>query len=98
MTGTPAAVLDVRDAVNWIASLPADAGRQALTLDAAINQTPAQVEGNDTPPANCPVVVARLPPLTDQPFATQFSVAGVTLPNLLPSSIPSLELVIPYSL
>jgi hypothetical protein len=88
----------VRDAVNWIAGLPADAGRQSLTLNAVINQAPTQVEGSDAPPANCPVVIARLPPLTDKPFDTAFSVAGVTLPNLLPGSIPSLELVIPYSL
>jgi len=97
-SGSPAGVVDVRDAVNWIAGLPANAGRQSLTLNAVINQAPTQVEGSDAPPANCPVVFARLPPLTDKPFATDFSVAGVTLPNLLPSSIPSLELVIPNSL
>ena len=88
----------MREAVNWIAGLPADAGTQSLTISAVVNQAPTQVEGSDAPPANCPVVIARLAPLTDKPFATDFSVDGVTLPNLLPSSIPSLELVIPYSL
>ena len=91
-------VLNVREAVNWIAGLPANAGRQALTLTAEIDQAPTQVEGSDAPPANCPVVVDRLPPLTDRRFNTDFSVAGVTLPNPLPSSVPSLELVIPYNL
>src|SRR6185437_3443112 len=39
-----------------------------------------------------------LPPLTDGHFETAFTVDNVTLPNLLPSSVPSLELVIPYRL
>ena len=100
-TATPSAasgVLDVRDAVNWIASLPTGSPRQALTLDAQINPTPTLIEGTGSAPANCPVVVDRLPPLTDDAFATEFTVAGVTLPNLLPKSVPSLKLVIPYRL
>jgi hypothetical protein len=90
--------LNVREAVDWIANLPAGSPRQALTLDAQINPTPSQIEGTGSAPANCPVVVDRLPPLTDDAFVTEFSVAGVTLPNLLPKSVPSLKLVIPYRL
>ena len=88
----------MRQAVAWIATLPAGSPRQSLTLVASINPTPTQVEGAGNAPANCPVVVDRLPPLTDEVFATDFSVAGVTLPNLLPKSVPSLKLVIPYRL
>jgi hypothetical protein len=91
-------VLSVREAVDWIAGLPTGSPRQSLTLDAQINPTPNQIEETGGAPANCPVVVDRLPPLTDEAFATAFSVAGVTLPNLLPKSVPSLKLVIPYRL
>jgi hypothetical protein len=100
-TATPSGasgILNVREAVDWIANLPAGSPRQALTLDAQINPTPSQIEGTGSAPANCPVVVDRLPPLTDDAFVTEFSVAGVTLPNLLPKSVPSLKLVIPYRL
>lgn len=48
--------------------------------------------------AGCPVVVDRLPALTDHPFARTFSVAGVQLPNSIPAAVPALRLVIPYEL
>jgi hypothetical protein len=100
-TATPtgaSGMLSVREAVDWIATLPPGSARQTLTLNARINPTPVQTEGSGSAPVNCPVVVDRLPPLTDDAFATEFSVAGVTLPNLLPKSVPSLKLVIPYRL
>jgi hypothetical protein len=78
--------------------LPAGGPSQSLTIDAHINPTPTQIESTSSAPPNCPVVVDRLPPLTDDAFTTEFSVAGVTLPNVLPSSVPSLKLVIPYRL
>lgn len=48
--------------------------------------------------SGCPVVLDRLPTLTDAPFPRTFTVAGVTLPNALPSTLPALRLVIPYDL
>lgn len=97
-TGQPNGVLSVRDAVDAIARMPSDAGRQSLIVIARINQPPTQVDGAIAPPANCPVIVSRLPTLTDQPFVTEFSVAGAKLPNAIPSSVPSLDLVIPFRL
>ncbi len=91
-------ILSVRDAVHYINQLPANASRQSLVIDAWINQPPSQDSGAIAPPPNCPVIAARLPTLTDQAFATEFSVAGVKLPNAIPNSLPSLELVIPFSL
>jgi hypothetical protein len=97
-TTLPRGVVSVRDAVSFIAGEPSAAPQQSLIIDARINQPPTETDGSIAPPVNCPVVLARLPMLTDQPFMTEFSVAGVTLPNSIPQSVPSLELVIPFSL
>ena len=94
----PSGVLSVRDAVADISAQPDNAPQQSVVLDAHINQPSSDQEGTIAPPANCPVVIASLPTLTDQPFMTEFSLAGATLPNSIPSSLPSLDLVIPFSL
>lgn len=90
--------MSVRNAVNAIQQQPGNPPQQPLVIDASINQPPIEVDGSIAPPANCPVIVARLPTLTDAPFVTEFSVAGAKLPNAIPQSLPSLELVIPFKL
>ena len=93
----PNGVLTVQNAVSLISAAPSGAGEQTLVVNAHINQPPAQSDSTIAPPANCPVIVTRLPTLTDQPFLTEFSVDGVKLPNSIPVSLPSLDLVIPFS-
>ncbi len=93
----PGGAINVHDAVNLIASLPSNTGQQPLIINAQINQPSTQNDGAIAPPAKCPVIVSRLPTLTDQAFETEFSVVGVELPNSIPSSLPSLELVIPVT-
>lgn len=56
---------------------------------------PPEGDVGGTPQPGCPVVLDRLPTLTDYPFARSFSVAGVSLPNSVPQSLSSLRLVIP---
>ncbi|MGA7669164.1 MAG: hypothetical protein WBW04_02000 [Nitrolancea sp.] len=94
----PSGVLSVRDAVADIAAQPSTAPQQSLVVDAHINQPTTDQGGAIAPPANCPVVIASLPTLTDQLFVTEFTVAGATLPNSIPKGLPSLNLVIPFSL
>lgn len=97
-TANLSGVLTVQDAVRLIATLPSDAAQQPITVVAHINQPPSQESGSIALPANCPVIAARLPTLTDQPFLTAFSVVGTNLPNPIPPGLPSLDLVIPFSL
>ena len=94
----PSGVLSVRDAVTDISAQPSSAPQQSLVVDAHINQPSTDQAGAIAPPANCPVVMDSLPTLTDQPFMTEFTVAGATLPNSIPKGLPSLLLVIPFSL
>jgi len=56
---------------------------------------PAEGDAGGMPQPGCPVVLDRLPVLTDHPFARTFAVAGVVLPNPVPPALPALRLVIP---
>ncbi len=91
-------VLSVAQAVSIVDAATQGAAPASLSLHAYVNQPPTQGDSAVAPPANCPVVAARLPTLTDESFPTSFRVAGVDLPNALPAGMPALDLVIPFSL
>jgi hypothetical protein len=94
----PGEILDVGRTVDWLRQEPKPTAVQPVDLIAQINPAPTQIQGSAAPPAGCPVFPDRLPTLTDHPFMTEFSVAGVVLPNPVPPDFAALRLVIPYRL
>ncbi len=73
------------------------AGR-SVDLVAYVNAKAGATGAATSPQSGCPVVPESLPVLSDAPIVTEFTVAGATLPNPIPSGGPVLRLVVPYEL
>lgn len=94
----PGGILTVANLIQLSNAEPERFKGQSIEISTYINSAPSDAAPPSATQSGCPVVLDRLPALTDQPFSRQISVAGVELPNPIPSQVPALTLVIPYSL